>query len=226
MKIILSESQFKKIYEAMMPEFRIDFLSNAKSFNERVRYCKEMLGPPIGNGSSRLVFQIDDETCLKLAKNKKGTEQNLEEMSIVRDNFLTYVPKVYNGSDEENGLWVITQYVLPAEEKDFEQILGIPFKDIEIFARNTDDRFDYGSRHMNYADDVVHSLYRKYEGNDDVMSLFNDISDLKANYNQLVSDLAHIQNWGMVRENGNTYLVMLDTGISEEIYNRYYRRRF
>lgn len=228
MKILLSESQFKKICEAMMPGFRLDYLASAQSFSERNKYCLKMLGTPIGKGSSRIVYQIDDETCLKLAWNKKGIEQNLEEIKIARDNFLSFIPKIYNGSDEENGLWIITQYVLPAKEADFKEIFGIPFRDVAEFARNTDKRFNYeaGQFYMNSADNTVHKLYQKYEDNYDVISLFNDINDLKVNYNQFVTDLSGIRNWGMVRENGSTYMVMLDTGFSEEIYNQYYKRNF
>lgn len=39
-------------------------------------YCVKMLGEPIGNGSSRAVFQIDDTRVLKLATNIKGVAQN------------------------------------------------------------------------------------------------------------------------------------------------------
>ena len=138
-----------------------------------------------------------------------------------------YIPKIYNGSDEENSLWVITQYVLPAKKPDFEKVLGMDFGDMEDFVRNTDRRFDYKSGNVNLklADNMVQHLYDKYESNDLVIELFNDISDLKANYDQIMGDLARINNWGMVRENGNTYMVMLDTGFSEEVYNQFYRRR-
>ena len=128
-----------------MPGFRLDYLTSCKSFSKKVKYCKEMLGAPIGNGSSRMVFQIDDETCLKLAKNEKGVAQNMEEMSIARDGFISYIPKVYNGSDTENGLWIVTQYVLPAKASDFKKVLGIPFSDVSLFASHTDKRFNYSS---------------------------------------------------------------------------------
>ena len=136
-------------------------------------------------------------------------------------------PYIKNRKEKENGLWIITQYVLPAKEKDFEQVLGIPFKDVAKFADNTDDRFNYkrGSNFVGNADKIVQFLYEKYEDNDNVISLFNDISDLRANYDQVVADLRRIQNWGMVRENGNTFMVMLDTGFSEEVQNQFYRRK-
>lgn len=226
MKLNITENQYKKLFEARLDGFRVDYLTSCGSFDERVKYCKKMLGFPIGNGSSRMVFQLDDETCLKLAKNKKGVAQNLEEMSIESDGFISYIPKVYNGSDTENGLWVITQYVLPAKAADFKKVLGIDFKEVAKFAENTDSRFNYsaGNYFVRCADNVVRKLYDKYEDNELVMELFNDIESLKSNYDQCVGDLTRIQNWGMVRENGNTFLVMLDSGCSEEIYNKFYRR--
>ena len=119
MQIVLTEGQYKRLFEARIDGFRVDYLRSCNSYDERVKYCKKMLGFPIGKGSSRMVFQLDDETCLKLAINEKGIAQNLEEIKIARDGFISYIPKIYNGSDEEDGLWVITQYVLPAKKTDF-----------------------------------------------------------------------------------------------------------
>ena len=74
MKIRITEEQHNKLFEAAMEGFRLDAIVSARSFANRLAYCKQMLGTPIGNGSSRIVFQIDDETCLKLAKSKKTTK--------------------------------------------------------------------------------------------------------------------------------------------------------
>lgn len=225
MKILLSENQYRRIFEARKEGFRLDFLTSAKTHNERARYCLEMLGMPIGRGSSRMVYQIDDETCLKLAWNESGVAQNMEEMRIARDGFIYYIPKIYNGSDEENGLWIITQYVLPAKAIDFKKVLGIPFNDISSFAYHTDRRFNYklGDYSLRASDKAIFELYQKYEDNDAVIELFNDIHDLKANYDQFVGDLAATRNWGLTRENGTEHLVMLDTGFSEEVYNQFYK---
>ena len=226
MKIYLKENQFKNLVEARMDGFRVDYLANCGSFKKRLEYCKQMLGFPIGNGSSRIIFQLDDETCLKLAKNKKGIVQNMEEISICRDNIISYVPKVYNGTDEKNGLWIITQYVLPAKIEDFKEVLDVDFKDISKFASSLDTSFSRRSDNsVKMADNAIHYIYNKYENNDDAIELLNDIHELKADYNQIVADLSRIENWGMARENGQTFLVMLDTGLSEEIFNQFYRRR-
>lgn len=225
MQIILTEGQYKRLFEARMDGFRIDYLKSCGSYNKRVAYCKQMLGFPIGNGSSRLVFQLDDETCLKLAKNEKGVAQNLEEIMVASDGIISYIPKVFNGSDEENGLWIVTQYVLPAKENDFKETIGVDFKDVADFALNTDRRIGGRSFLTKMADNMIHHLYEKYDNNDMAIELFNDIHEIRADYDQCVGDLTRITNWGMVRENGNTYMVMLDYGLSEEIYKQFYIMR-
>ena len=226
MKLLISEEQYRKLFEARMEGFRLDYLRSAKSLKERVKYCNEMLGAPIGKGSSRLVYQIDDETVLKLAYNKKGIAQNSEEIKIASEGFIGCVPKIYNGSDEDNGLWVITQYVLPAKKEDFKNVLGMDFNDICNFARYTDRRHDrrFGDAIMRNADNAVRCLYNRYENNEEVIEIFNDINELKASYDQMAVDFGGIRNWGLTRENGKEKLVILDTGFSEEVYNQFYRR--
>ena len=57
----MTYAEFKQNF---LPEFR-----NIKSFNGKVKYAKERLGTPIGSGTGRIVFDIDGEKVLKLAKN-------------------------------------------------------------------------------------------------------------------------------------------------------------
>ena len=54
-------------------------LDEIRSFRGRFKYCTEHLWNAIGKGSSRAVFQIDDEKILKLAINNKGIMQNTAE---------------------------------------------------------------------------------------------------------------------------------------------------
>ena len=50
--------------------FNMEEFKNCNSFAARVRYCQARL-PRISSGSSRIVYKIDDEKVLKLAKNAK-----------------------------------------------------------------------------------------------------------------------------------------------------------
>ncbi|MBR4624207.1 MAG: nucleotidyltransferase domain-containing protein [Alphaproteobacteria bacterium] len=72
MENFINLSDVSELNEAAMPGFNLQTLSSIKSFAGRLKYCKQMLGPSFGSGSSRIIFEIDDEKVLKLAKNKKA----------------------------------------------------------------------------------------------------------------------------------------------------------
>ncbi len=224
MKIYITEQQNSKLFEARKEGFRLDVIASARSFNERVQYCKQMLGKPIGNGSSRIVFQIDDFSCLKLAKNEKGIYQNLEEISLGNEPYVTCVPKILNGSDENNGLWVVSEYVLPAKITDFKKVVGVTFKEVQQFIWCVFMTSKPG--YNKFANDTMHFLYEEYEDNDDVIQLFNDIHELCMSYNQDVGDLRRIANWGLCIRDGQPTMVALDSGFSFDVRDKYYKRNF
>ena len=71
----------KLIAETVMDEmaypvgFNMKTLISLPSFAKRLQYCMQYL-KKIGAGSSRVVFAVDNEKVLKVAKNEKGIEQN------------------------------------------------------------------------------------------------------------------------------------------------------
>ena len=67
----LEESKQSLVTEAAKDTFSLNELNAIKSFYGRSRYCWEHIGLPIGQGSSRDVYQLDDEKVLKLARNEK-----------------------------------------------------------------------------------------------------------------------------------------------------------
>ena len=86
MKLKLTESQFQKLTSlvsemAYPATFDMSVFKSLNSFQSRIEYCASRL-KRLGAGSSRIVYQIDDEKCLKLAKNQKGVAQNLAEIEF------------------------------------------------------------------------------------------------------------------------------------------------
>jgi len=226
MKVYLKENQFKNLFEARMDGFRVDYLTNCKSFEERVEYCKQMLGFPIGDGSSRIIFQLDDETCLKLAKDEKGIAQNKEEMAVGFNHNEEYMPKVYNGTDENNALWIVAEYVIPAREEDFYKVAHVNFADVSKFAVFLDNYIEIRDLYVrSMAKFVLDGIAYKYGSNKRAVELFESICDFKSTYKQYVGDLGRIDNWGIARRKGRTVFVMLDTGLSKDVYNQFYSRR-
>ena len=226
MKIKISENQYKILTEAMMPGFRVDYLRSCGSFQKRVRYCMDMLGKHIGNGTSRMVFQIDDETCLKLAKNNVGIQQNLREIELGNEPYFSCFPKVFNGTDENNGLWIVSEFVLPLVKKgkEFEDILGIPFEEVQRFIVTC---IRCGRRgYDREAEKMRHDMYAAYEQNSEVTQLFNDLYELYYSYEHSIRDLQDYNNWGLTMRDGYPTLVILDAGLSDEVDRKYYSRYF
>ena len=114
----------KEINEAVDDSFSLKQLSEFYEYGyyeDAFHYCEKHLGFCIGSGSSRAVFQIDDGRCLKIALNYKGEQQNKVETQTNNNDCLLF-PLIFGKSDEN--YWVLTEYVLPATEQDFQQCLN------------------------------------------------------------------------------------------------------
>lgn len=108
-KHLLKEELTYSLIESLIDEdypsnFNSEEFKKLKSFNQRVNYCNNNL-TRISSGSSRIVYKIDEEKVLKLAKNKKGLAQN--EIEISYGNYYDLndiVAKVFDS--DSNNLWV------------------------------------------------------------------------------------------------------------------------
>ncbi len=223
MDTFINQPDISNINEAAMPEFNLQTLSSIKSFAGKLKYCKQMLGPTFGSGSSRVIFEIDDNKVLKLAKNQKGLAQNEFEDDTSR--YSSAVVKVFECADDYS--WLVEENCVPAKEKDFEKIIGIPFETYCDLVR-----WNYNSYTYQYgriplytmsaqeAQKLTEQLYEQDEYNfvHQVMSLMGD-------YQLSCGDLTRISTYGMVNRDGTPEIIVLDSGLSEEILNTYYRRR-
>ena len=89
---ILWEQFIEEDYPA---SFNMDEFKMLRSFNARINYCQARL-KRISSGSSRIVYQIDDELVLKLARNVKGLAQNEAEVTAAHG-------RVYDRSEATAG---------------------------------------------------------------------------------------------------------------------------
>ena len=177
-------------------------------------YCVKMLGEPIGNGSSRAVFQIDDTRVLKLATNIKGVAQNKAEVTAYHQSPIkTFMPIIYNDSDMENYFYVISEYVLPANEEDFKNLLGVPFY---IFKNIILDS-------MVIDNEIEHAM-EKYKDLPTVYTLLQYILTMsKSGVN--INDWVNISNWGLTMRNGKPTMVTLDNGYTRNVAKLFYHNK-
>ena len=208
----------RTLKEAFMPTFSTAMLSQISSFSQQVKYCTEQLGQPVGNGSSRTVFQIDDKRVLKLAKNQKGLDQNEVEGEDdwYKSNYSIF-PKVF-GKDKYYR-WLISEYVLPANKEDFQHCFGITFEQwLEVIKKFNEWHRNTMLVRSKLSDRYVQQLVEENEN-------IGEIEDFIANYTSFkTADLKAIQNYGLAMRDGDPWIVILDSGLSDEVYNQHYRR--
>lgn len=122
----------------------------------------------VGEGSDRIVYKIDEEHVLKIAKTARGLEQNDSE----GDNFLNLIPKEY----EKGRDYVVVQYA----KKDVKKTNKL-LKPLKKFGAG-----DFENK-TSELQDVFHKLDEKYEGFSDVL-----------NYDLLWGDFISSRNWGWI----------------------------
>lgn len=219
-KIYITESQYKNIIGEMAypVSFNFDEFKSLKSFAQRVRYCDEHL-QKLGSGSSRIVYVVDNDKVLKLAKNKKGIAQNQVEVRLGTEPYYTCFAEIYEY--DEGGLWVEMEYCSKAKKSDFKKIYGITF---EVLCCAIEDMAN-GNRMRPYR------LFGKYQSIVDeiwsgdenkLQELFNSVHDyIGCEGLEGVNDLYRISSWGINKDNE---FVIIDYGLDDDVFEKFYRR--
>lgn len=222
MKIILTETQLKHIINETKREIDEDYpvswdvekFASLKSFNQRVKYCEENL-TRISSGSARIVYKIDDNKVLKLAKNRKGIAQNLKEIDTSDDYYIKHlVAQVFHY--DENGLWLEMELAKKVTKSMFKSIVGESFDTFYEYLNYEDSRIRINS----YFRRPVPNNYEELLENE----FFIEISDYMINYDVPVGDLTKLSSYGLVNRNGEDTIVLIDFGLDDNILKNYYGR--
>lgn len=217
-KAIIADGYFteEELDEAAYPSnFNMEEFKSLSSFAARVRYCEERLNR-ISQGSSRIVYTIDNNTVLKLAKNKKGIAQNEEEgQPDFYKQQIGLFAEVYDV--DENYLWIEMQLAKKAKPSDFKRITGYDFNTVCEWLNYI--RPDY--RYHTYMDPKYKAYFnsKEFQDNYDEYSILAKLQEYVGNYDAPIGDLKRISSWGIVTdENGQEDLVLIDFGLSDDIY--------
>lgn len=220
MKILISESQLNYITKNELEEeypinWNIEEFKKLNSFAKRVDYCNKNL-QRISSGSSRIVYKIDDTKVLKLAKNRKGLAQN--EIEIEYSGYYDIhdvVAQVFESDD--NNLWVEMELARKVTPKLFMEIVGVDFN-------------QYCDA-MKYHHDEVTGNNRKIfklmkPKNMDEMwenEFVYEMLSFLGNYEPPIGDLCKLSTYGVVNRNGKNMIVMIDYGLTNDVYDSYYK---
>ena len=219
MKIKITENQRNYIIQRSIEEdypltWNVEEFSKLKSFDQRIQYCEKNL-IRISSGSARIVYKIDDEKVLKLAKNKKGFAQNEVEIGFSEDYmWKDMVAKIFN--HDENNRWVEMELAKKVTPTIWNTIVGISIDEFKKCARYVDqesnpDRYRYHFTKPERLDEL-------YEN-----GFISNIFDLISNYNIGYGDFGRYSTYGLVQRNGKDDIVIIDYGLTNEVYDSYYK---
>jgi hypothetical protein len=224
MKIIINEKQENLLHscfitEAMGESFSYDELRSIGSFKGRYQYCLRTLGPCQGRGSSRVIFQLSDEKVLKLALNQKGIAQNEAECDWYLQKY-DVVPEIFKESDDKNYYFLVSEFVLPAKKNDFDIVFGFDFF---TFCRCLVAIWKmYNPRGTSlYPPIDGATLSELLEKSEDLNNFYYYMTD----YQPPVGDMLRAENYGLTNRSGTPQIVLLDSGLTNDVYDSYYRRK-
>ena len=204
MKIIVNECQFEKLKDiikemAYPNSFNFDEFRSCKSFAERVRYCEARL-QRIASGSSRIVYQVDNEKVLKLAKNQKGVAQNQVEYRLGTEPYYTCFAEIYEY--DEQGLWIEMEFCRKAKKFDFKAIYGVPFEVLCCMIYDQANNFRNVGWKINPFSDYENIVQKVWDGEEnDLQMLFMSIQEyVGGEMLENIGDLCRPSSWGVDSE--------------------------
>lgn len=222
MKILITEAQFQALVnkndlgEDYPTGWNIEEFKALKSFSARVKYCNEKL-PRISSGSSRIVYKIDEQKALKLAKNRKGLAQNEVEISAGNDYYLDdLVATVYES--DPNNLWVEMELARKVTPQIFKNIVGFDFEEYCQALRYYNNEITGGAGRSRFNQQAKPDGMDLMWENEFISRMFDYIG----NYTPPVGDLCRLSTYGVVKRNGGDAIVMVDFGLNDEVLNSLY----
>jgi hypothetical protein len=209
---ILLENYLEEDYPT---SWNIEEFKNLKSFNQRIKYCEEHL-TRISSGSSRIVYKIDEVKVLKLAKNKKGIAQNEVEIEYSNDYMWdSVVAQVFDY--DENYLWLEMELARKLTTSAFKNITGFSFFDYSDALQYTYD-MAFPRKSKGFKRDRPSNYDDMFE-----QEFIADILGLIGSYdNIIVGDLKKTSSYGLVNRNGEDQVVMIDYGLTSDVYDSFY----
>lgn len=217
-KKLLNESLVFEIIDSLIDEdypsnFSMDDFKKLTSFRSRIQYCEEHL-TRISSGSSRIVYKIDNQKVLKLAKNKKGLAQN--EIEIEYSQYSDLDDILARTFDyENNNLWVEMELARKCKKSDFKRITGFDFDTYGMVIHNQGED-SQGRRGQKY--DVPSEIVDEMWENEFTYSML----DFVGSYQIPAGDLRRLSSYGIVKRNGQDEIVLIDYGLTNDVYQSYY----
>ena len=195
----------------------METFKSLRNHAERNRYAAEHL-QKIAAGSSRIVYKIDDEKVLKLAKNDKGIAQNETEIQWGNDSYFGSILANTFDSDD-NALWVEMELARKINKHEFKKETGLDIDYVSMYLKNWE--AEQNGRRAIFGLDP--ELVAKINENDFITQVkeFAQSADIE------VGDFGASSSYGIVKRDGHRglgTLVITDYGLTKDVYSTHYEK--
>lgn len=198
--------------------FSMETFNNIPSYKGKIEYCNQQL-QRISSGSSRVVYKIDDEKVLKLAKNSKGIAQNNVENAPYKQDY-GVCAKVFEFDDD--GRWLEMELAVKCKLSDFKRLLGIDFN---VYCSFIDWTHSLYSRRAQYSKKYTQEQSDFFSDLVDNNEWLSNMHDMLCNETlDNIGDLKRINSYGIVQRYGGDYLVLVDFGLDDDVFNTHYSK--
>jgi hypothetical protein len=213
--------KFKKLCEMAYPQsFSFENFNNISSYSGKVKYAATHL-QRMTSGSSRVIFKIDDEKVLKVAKNIKGLAQNnTEQDHTIQQWYGDIVAKVFSIGDtikDEGPFYLEMELAKKLSPKRFKQILGLPLSDLQLFLQHQAKLHGKTRFGPSLSQEFIDNMYEQ----DFVINLWDMIQNFDMSF---PGDFGRINSYGEVMRDGQPHVVLVDFGLSNQVWLDYYAR--
>jgi len=196
--------------------FDFQKFKSIKSFKERLAYANQHLGK-VGTGSSRVVKNLGDGTVLKIAKNEKGIAQNRTEAEIHAISKGSGLIANIIDSDPDD-IWIRMELAEKFNSAAFKKYTGFSWENFtQAVLKHSVDR---KIRARGTEPSPVPELYQKIIDSD----FFQDLAGVMDDWNMPTGDVVRKSSWGLVKRNGSLIPVLIDYGLTKDVYDTYYKR--
>ena len=220
-RTILENEMIDEFYPA---SFSFDEFKNIKSYSGKLKYAENNL-KKLKSGSARTVYVVDDEKVLKVAKNKKGLEQNSVEADRYLQNY-DIVAKVFETDD--NDYWVEMELAKPVNKSRFAQLTGMSIGTIETYFDNiskikrwtqsNSSTLKPTEKYFNYTKHKIKLIEESYGEN----KFFQDLIQMINEYDMAPGDYGRLSSYGEVIRDGKPTIVVVDFGLTYSVWDNYY----
>lgn len=200
--------------------FSFEEFNNIKSYNGKLKYANERL-QKISSGSARVVYKVDEEKVLKIAKNKKGIGQNSIESDWGLQRMSDIVAKIFDTNDDH--FWVEMELAKKLTPNRFKQLTGMSVNEVQDMLRVME-TLNNSSRRKYLKPEQLKELHDEFSQKVNDNEFLTSLTDMIMNFGmKYPGDFGRVNSYGEVLREGVPTVVLVDFGLSESVWDDFYK---